>query len=72
MSENMICPACNKFQPAAEECAESGVMLAKAQRPISATKSVDETPAGADASSPFPKTGCTRLAPTGLMGPVMI
>ncbi len=32
MSENMICPACEKFQPKAEECAHCGVIIAKAQK----------------------------------------
>ncbi len=32
MSENMICPACNKFQPKAEECVECGVVIAKASQ----------------------------------------
>ncbi len=27
---NMICPACNEFQPKAEECAQCGIVIAKA------------------------------------------
>ena len=31
--ENMICPACEKFQPKAEECAHCGIVIAKAHKP---------------------------------------
>ena len=30
---NMICPACKKFQPKAEECAHCGIVIAKARKP---------------------------------------
>ncbi len=30
---NMICPACEKFQPKADECAHCGVVIAKARKP---------------------------------------
>lgn len=30
---NMICPACEKFQPKAEECAHCGIVIAKARNP---------------------------------------
>ncbi len=30
---NMICPACEKFQPKAEECAHCGIVIAKAHKP---------------------------------------
>ncbi len=29
----MICPACEKFQPKAEECAHCGIVIAKARKP---------------------------------------
>lgn len=34
-TSNMICPACQKFQPKAEICNSCGVIIAKAQKPVS-------------------------------------
>ena len=42
MSENMICPACNAFQPKAEECVKCGVIIAKASQ--AATPIVEKPP----------------------------
>lgn len=42
MKENMICPACEKFQPKAQECAHCGVIIAKVQAATPESEEVSE------------------------------
>ncbi|MBT4161101.1 MAG: hypothetical protein HOC70_05815 [Gammaproteobacteria bacterium] len=52
MSENMICPACNAFQPKAEECVKCGVIIAKASQV--ATPKADKPPPEPDVTGGLP------------------